>query len=91
MTASGTARYVVKYTLGGRGARHRYGGSFKTARDAQARRSWIGSELAARRVPDLSVLDVEPVKAPAFVRSRTGGARRASTSPMGRGLSRGRP
>jgi integrase len=57
-TARGKARHIVKWTLGGRGARHRYGGSFKTAREAQIRRAWIDGELAALRVPDLRVLKV---------------------------------
>jgi integrase len=51
-TASG-ARYRVEYQLGGRGSRSRYGGSFKTLREATVRKNLISGELAALRVPDL--------------------------------------
>jgi integrase len=47
-------RYRVEYQLGGLGSRSRYGGSFKTLREATARKNLIAGELAALRVPDLS-------------------------------------
>src|SRR5207247_1922339 len=39
--------------LGGRETAPRYGGSFKTLREARVRRDLIAGELAALRVPDL--------------------------------------
>jgi integrase len=56
-------RYRVQYHLGGRGARVRYAGSFKTKREAEIRKQWVAGELAARRVPDLSRL-VQPSAGP---------------------------
>jgi integrase len=55
-TASGHARYLVKYRLGGRESAHRYAGSFATRREALARRRWVAGELAALRVPRLDEL-----------------------------------
>ena len=52
-TKSGAKRYRVEYRLGGRESATRYGGSFKTKREADGRRRWIDGELAARRVPEL--------------------------------------
>ena len=49
-------RYRVEFRLGGREAPTRYGGSSNESRGARAK-AWIGGELAARRVPDLSSLD----------------------------------
>lgn len=46
-------RYVVRYRLGGRAYPVEHGGSFKTLRDAKARRDLIGGELAAGRNPRL--------------------------------------
>ncbi len=65
-TQTSKTRYRVGYTLGGRGARCRYGGTFKTKREAKIRRDWIAGELAALRVPDLSLLSVEEAQAPTF-------------------------
>jgi integrase len=66
-TKSGDRRYRVEYRLGGREAPTRYGGSFKTKREADERRRWITGELAARRVPDLSPLEgVRPPTPPTF-------------------------
>ena len=48
--------WEVRYRLGGRESRIRYGGKFRTLRDARARRDWIAGELAAQRVPDLDAL-----------------------------------
>ena len=44
-------RYVVRYRLGGRAYPLEHGGSFKTLREAKARRDLIGGELAAGRNP----------------------------------------
>jgi hypothetical protein len=63
-TRAGDKRFRVQYRLGGREASIRYGGSFKTQREANLRRSWIVGELAAQRVPDLRLLDTEPDHAP---------------------------
>jgi len=51
-------RYVVRYRLGGRGARVRHAGSFRTRREAEERARFIAGELAARRVPELGVLEI---------------------------------
>jgi integrase len=63
-TPAGVKRYRVEYRLGGRESRVRYGGSFKTMREALARKQWIAGELAGLRVPDLRVLTAEPERAP---------------------------
>jgi integrase len=63
-TASGGIRYRVEWRAAGRGSTVRYGGSFKTAREAAARKGWIAGELAARRVPDLRSLDEHVGTAP---------------------------
>jgi integrase len=52
-TKDGGTRYRVEYRLGGRESTTRYGGSFRTKREALARKAWIVGELAALRVPDL--------------------------------------
>lgn len=57
-TASGGKRYRVEFRAGGRESATRYGGSFKTKREADERKRWIAGELAARRVPDLGSLEV---------------------------------
>jgi integrase len=57
-------RYRVEYQLGGRGSRSRYGGSFKTMREATIRKNLIAGDLAALRVPALSF--EEPTLAPTF-------------------------
>jgi integrase len=51
-TASGL-RYVVRYRLGGRAYPIVHGGSFKTLREARARRDLVAGELAAGRNPAL--------------------------------------
>lgn len=56
----GDFSYRVEYRLGGRDSGTRYGGSFRTQREAQIRKAWIVGELAGRRVPDLGALDVAP-------------------------------
>jgi len=49
-------RYRVRFRLGGSGSIPRYGGSFRTQREARIRRDWVAGELAAMRVPDLRAL-----------------------------------
>jgi integrase len=58
----GSKRYRVEFRTGGRESRAKYAGSFRTRREADARKAWIAGELAARRVPDLGSL--EAVTAP---------------------------
>jgi len=48
-------RYRVMWRGGGRESAPRYGGSFGTMREANARRSWIVGEFAAMRIPDLGL------------------------------------
>jgi hypothetical protein len=62
-TPSGERRFKVRYSLGGRLARKRYGGRFKTKREATIRKQWIDGELAALRVSDLDTLG-EPLLSP---------------------------
>ena len=64
-TSAGKTRYRVKYALGGAGTPKHYAGSFTTMREALIRKKWVAGELAALRVPDLSVL-AEPVPSPTF-------------------------
>src|SRR5262245_38265770 len=66
----GKPRYIVKYTLGGYRVRKRYAGSFKTIREATLRKQWVAGELAAVRVPDLTLL-AEPALAPTFAEVAT--------------------
>jgi integrase len=63
-TKDGRKRYRVEYRLGGREAKPRYGGSFKTRREANARKNWIVGELAALRVPDTRLAGADPKKQP---------------------------
>ena len=51
-TASGP-RYTVRYRLGGRAYPIQHGGSFRTMKEARARRDLIAGELAAGRNPAL--------------------------------------
>ena len=53
---AGGVRYRVMWRSGGRESIPRYGGSFRTLREAHARRTWVVGELAAMRLPDLSLL-----------------------------------
>jgi integrase len=57
-------RYRVLFRLGGRESSARYAGSFKTKTEALERRRWVTGELAALRVPDVSSLEQEPLRAP---------------------------
>jgi integrase len=61
-TKDGGKRHRVEYRPGGRESKIRYGGSFRTRREALARKAWIAGELAALRVPELRGL--EPVRTP---------------------------
>jgi integrase len=65
-TKAGEPRYRVEFRLGGRATPARYGGSFKRKADADTRKRWILGELAAMRVPDLSVLKGTVGVAPSF-------------------------
>lgn len=62
-TKSG-ARFHVEFRPGGRDAPVRFGGSFTTKRAARIRAVAIENELAALRMPDFSVQDEQPAKAP---------------------------
>jgi integrase len=62
LRSSTGVRYRVRWRVGGRESTPRYGGSFKTMREARARRDWVAGELAAMRVPDFALL-AEPVPA----------------------------
>jgi integrase len=53
-------RYVVRYRIGGRESALQFGGSFLTQREAKIRRDLIAGELAALRVPKLSLLERQP-------------------------------
>jgi integrase len=63
-TKDGGKRYRVEYQPGGREAPIRYRGSFKTQREAFARRNYIAVELAAHRLPDLALVAVKQAHAP---------------------------
>jgi integrase len=52
-TKDGGKRYRVEFRLGGRESATRYGGSFRTKRQADERKRWIAGELAAKRVPEI--------------------------------------
>ena len=59
-TPKGERRFVVRYRLGGRSYPLVHGGSFRTLREARARRDLIAGELAAGRNPvDLLRVRVE--------------------------------
>jgi hypothetical protein len=64
-TKDGDKRYRVLFRVGGRESTPRYAGSFRTKRDALARKAWVTGELAAMRVPDVSTL-AELEAAPVF-------------------------
>jgi hypothetical protein len=61
-TKDGGKRYRVFYRAV-RSHSPRYAGSFATLREAGLRKSWVQGELAACRIPDLSILR-ESEKAP---------------------------
>jgi integrase len=56
---SGGVSFRVMFRTGGREAAPRYGGAFRTQREAKIRRDLIAGELAARRVPNLRPLEDE--------------------------------
>lgn len=62
--ASAEVRYVVRYRLGGRGARVRHGGTFRTRREAEERARFVAGEPAARRIPDVGELVPPPAPPP---------------------------
>jgi integrase len=66
VTTSGAKRYRVEYRAGGREAAFRYGGSFRTQREAKIRRDLIAVELAALRVPDLNALTAATAQTATF-------------------------
>jgi hypothetical protein len=68
-TASGTKRHRVEYRLGGRESKVHYGGSFRTRKEALARKAWITGELAALRVPDIDLLVAEQTTVPTFAQA----------------------
>jgi integrase len=49
--SNGGKRYRVMWRYGPRSTHPRYGGTFKTRREAKLRRDWIAGELAANRTP----------------------------------------
>jgi integrase len=61
-TADGGKRYRVLYRPGGREAAVRFGGSFRTQREARIRRDAVAGDLAALRMPALRLS--EPVQLP---------------------------
>jgi hypothetical protein len=65
-------RYVVRFRLGGRSYPVVHGGSFKTMREAKARRDLIGGELAAGRNPAdiLRVMSAAPTPTTTLARAR---------------------
>lgn len=67
-TTKGEKRHRVEFCIGGRESATRYGGSFRTRREALARKAWIHGELAAMRVPDLRALAPTMV-APTFAQA----------------------
>lgn len=55
-TRNAGVRYRVEFRVGGRESRARYAGSFRTQREALARKAWVAGELSAMRVPNLESL-----------------------------------
>lgn len=51
-------RYVVRYRLGGRSYPIVHAGSFKTLKEAKARRDFVAGELAAKRNPSVALRSV---------------------------------
>ena len=60
VTKSGEVRWRVNYRIGGRESVPQFAGSFKTQREALARKAWVLGELAAMRVPDVDILTSPP-------------------------------
>jgi integrase len=65
----GGKRYRVEYRVGGRGDRPKYGGSFRTRREALARKAWVAGELANMRIPDLRLRAGEAEEAPTLAQA----------------------
>src|SRR4051794_30256006 len=61
----GATRYRVRYRIGGRESVPHLGGTFKTMREANARKAWVLGELANMRVPRVELLAETP-QAPTF-------------------------
>ena len=72
--SAGVTTYRVLFRLGGRESTPKHGGSFRTMREAVARRNWLAGELAALRVPDLRLLDVPDATCRRWRPSRRAGA-----------------
>jgi integrase len=62
-SAAGVRRYLVRYRLGGAESRQRYAGSFRTKTEALARKRYVDGCLARLELPDMHVLEREPVAA----------------------------
>ena len=60
----GSKRHRVFFKVGGRRSTPKYAGSFKTKREALARKAWAAGELANMRVPDVRALAAEEPQAP---------------------------
>lgn len=65
--SDGCTTYRVLFRLGGRESTPKHGGSFRTMREATARRNWLVGELAGMRTPDLRLL-VVPAGAPTLAK-----------------------
>ena len=63
-------RYAVRYRLGGRAYPVEHGGTFKTLREAKARRDLIGGELASGRNPRDLLRAMTAVPAPVLTLDR---------------------
>src|SRR5262245_40008066 len=63
-TRDGARRYLVEYRIGGRESKVRHGGSFKLERLAKTRAGWIAGEIAARRVPEPTMLEPDSPRVP---------------------------
>lgn len=60
-TRTGATRYRVKYRLGGRGSRGHHARSFERKADAKKLAAWVTTQLASMQVPDLRLIDPDPV------------------------------
>lgn len=63
-TKGGAKRYRVAYRLGGRESQIRYAGTFRTGREATTRKRYVVGELAAMRVPNLTLLEQQAPTSP---------------------------
>jgi len=69
-TQSGV-RHRVFFRIGGAGTKHHYAGSFKTRKEALARKQWVDGELAARRKPDMRSLETVQASSPTLLEAAT--------------------